>query len=153
LSDLIATGRYHSPSFDHEDDRGLWPEIASVESRTVVFRTAPMAHVFYDTAAAPALATCFGGVLRKSFAARRFKVEDFAVRSLPFPRFGQRIAVYRMSVLVTKDNVTLRVTTDLVTLMIDRVDVVLAFQGVGSGKEWTAVAERRLVGRIAARAK
>jgi hypothetical protein len=136
-SDLTENGSAGSPTFHR-------PDGSDATSSVVIFATAAQGRIAYRRIVKPALARCLGRFFALSGASLR------SVSTLSLPRFGERSAAYRVSLLVPGHPKRVPVAMDLVLVNRARVDLAIAFTGLprpyAPGFQQHVL--RRVVGRI-----
>ena len=136
-SDLTENGDVDSPTFHH-------PDGSQVETSVGIFVSSAQAKTAYGRLVQPAFPRCVADILRKT--------GGITVRStgtLAFPRFGDRSAAFRISLLVKSGNQKVPVVLDVVAVNEGKVDVGFFFTGVGT--RFTPAFERLIVRRVTAR--
>jgi hypothetical protein len=136
-ADLTVNGRADSPTFHRADG-------SDVASSVSVYASAAQARTAFRRVAQPAFPRCLADIFGSG--AGTTKV---AAGPLPFPRFGDRSAAFRVSLVVTSFGRKVPVVLDIVIVNRGRVVTAVYFDGVGSA--FPASFEKHVIGRIAAR--
>ena len=141
VSDLVVTGAAESQF------RGTGLVLAN---EVEVFRTAAMVDRDWRRSIVPAAVPCLRRTLTKGLGTQA-KVLSFG--RIPFPQVGTHSAAFRGIVVVSALGQTVRVLLDIVLVGRGRTEISLDATAPASGARAVSAAERRLVRKLAARAR
>jgi hypothetical protein len=138
-SDLTENGDADSPTFTLSDGSNL-------SSTVGIFVSAAQGAIAYTRVVQPELPRCLAQLILKSGGTK------FSLRStgaLAFPKYGDRSAAYRVSLLFTSGKTKLPVIADVVAVNRGKTDV--AFFFTATGTPFSARFEQHVVGRVVGR--